>query len=148
MYLRSRKMIHTTVNDCKIIDIRKYADTRGYLSVIEGGIDIPFEIKRIYYLYMVPEAARGAHAHKELQQLMVATSGSVSVTLDDGKDKKTFVLDKPWKGLLVVPGLWRDLDNFAGGTVCMVLASEKYESEDYIRDYNEFLNMMGKTEIK
>lgn len=143
MYLRNRKMIHTTVNDCKIIDIRKYADTRGYLSVIEGGIDIPFEIKRIYYLYMVPEAARGAHAHKELQQLMVATSGSVSVTLDDGKDKKTFVLDKPWKGLLVVPGLWRDLDDFAGGTVCMVLASEKYESEDYIRDYNEFLKYKG-----
>ena len=136
-------MIHTTVNDCKIIDIRKYADPRGYLSVIEGGIDIPFEIKRIYYLYMVPEAARGAHAHKELQQLMVAMSGSVSVTLDDGKDKKTFVLDKPWKGLLVVPGLWRDLDNFAGGTVCMVLASEKYESEDYIRDYNEFLKYKG-----
>lgn len=136
-------MKHTTVQDCRIIDIRKYTDNRGYLSVIEGGIDIPFEIKRIYYLYMVPEAARGAHAHKELQQLMVATSGSVSVTLDDGKDKKTFVLDKPWKGLLVVPGLWRDLDNFAGGTVCMVLASEKYESEDYIRDYNEFLKYKG-----
>ena len=136
-------MTHTTVNDCKIIDIRKYADTRGYLSVIEAGIDVPFEIKRIYYLYMVPEAARGAHAHKELQQLMVATSGSVSVTLNDGRDKKTFVLDKPWKGLLVVPGLWRDLDNFAGGTVCMVLASEKYEAADYIRDYNEFLKYKG-----
>ena len=136
-------MKNTSVNDCKIIDIRKFTDNRGYLSVIEGGEDIPFEIKRIYYLYMVPEAARGAHAHKELQQLMVATSGSVSVTLDDGKDKKTFVLDKPWKGLLVVPGLWRDLDNFAGGTVCMVLASEKYESEDYIRDYNEFLKYKG-----
>lgn len=143
MYLRNRKMIHTTVNDCKIIDIRKYTDNRGYLSVIEGGVDIPFDIKRIYYLYMVPEAARGAHAHKELQQLMVATSGSVSVTLDDGRDKKTFVLDKPWKGLLVVPGLWRDLDNFAGGTVCMVLASEKYEAADYIRDYNEFLKYKG-----
>jgi dTDP-4-dehydrorhamnose 3,5-epimerase-like enzyme len=136
-------MKHTTVHDCRIIDIRKFTDNRGYLSVIEGGMDIPFEIKRIYYLYMVPEAARGAHAHKELQQLMVATSGSVSVTLDDGKDKKTFVLDKPWKGLLVVPGLWRDLENFAGGTVCMVLASEKYESEDYIRDYNEFLKYKG-----
>lgn len=132
-------MRHTTVNDCRIIDIRKYTDNRGYLSVIEGGIDIPFEIKRIYYLYMVPEAARGAHAHKELQQLMIATSGSVHVTLDDGTEKKTFVLDKPWKGLLVTPGMWRDLDNFAGGTVCMVLASEKYVAEDYIRDYNEFL---------
>lgn len=132
-------MKHTTINDCRIIDIRKYADTRGYLSVIEGGEDIPFEIKRIYYLYMVPEAARGSHAHKQLQQLMVATSGSVHVTLDDGVNKKMFVLDKPWKGLLVVPGLWRDLDNFAGGTVCMVLASEHYVEEDYIRNYNEFL---------
>lgn len=132
-------MKHTTVDDCRIIDIRKYTDTRGYLSVIEGGKDIPFEIKRIYYLYMVPEAARGAHAHKQLQQLMVATSGSVHVTLDDGINKKKFVLDKPWKGLHVVPGLWRDLDNFAGGTVCVVLASEHYAEEDYIRNYEEFL---------
>ena len=132
-------MQHTTVNDSRIIDIRKYTDNRGYLSVIEGGTDIPFEIKRIYYLYMVPEAARGAHAHKELQQLMIATSGSVHVTLDDGTEKKTFVLDKPWKGLLVAPGMWRDLDNFAGGTVCMVLASEKYDAADYIRDYEAFL---------
>ncbi|MBR2486300.1 MAG: WxcM-like domain-containing protein [Paludibacteraceae bacterium] len=132
-------MKHTTVDDCRIIDIRKYTDTRGYLSVIEGGMDIPFEIKRIYYLYMVPEAARGAHAHKQLQQLMVATSGSVHITLDDGINKKTFVLDKPWKGLHVVPGLWRDLDNFAGGTVCVVLASEHYAEEDYIRNYEEFL---------
>ncbi|MBR5493695.1 MAG: WxcM-like domain-containing protein [Alistipes sp.] len=132
-------MKHTTVHDCRIIDIRKYTDNRGYLSVIEGGEDIPFEIKRIYYLYMVPEAARGAHAHKELQQLLVATSGSVDITLDDGKEKKTFHLDRPWKGLLVVPGLWRDLDNFSGGTVLMCLASEKYDEGDYIRDYNEFL---------
>ena len=132
-------MKHTTVHDCRIIDIRKYTDNRGYLSVIEGGEDIPFEIKRIYYLYMVPEAARGAHAHKELQQLLVATSGSVDITLDDGHEKKTFHLDRPWKGLLVVPGLWRDLDNFSGGTVLMCLASEKYDERDYIRDYDEFL---------
>ena len=132
-------MKHTTVNDCRIIDIRKYTDNRGYLSVIEGGTDIPFEIKRIYYLYMVPEAARGSHAHKELQQLLVATSGSVDITLDDGQEKKTFHLDRPWKGLLVVPGLWRDLDNFSGGTVLMCLASEKYDEGDYIREYDEFL---------
>ena len=134
---------HTTVDDCQIIDVRKYSDNRGFLSVIEGGIDIPFEIRRIYYLYMVPEASRGAHAHRQLQQLMVATSGSVHVTLDDGRQKKTFVLDKPWKGLYVAPGLWRDLDNFSGGTVCMVLASEKYEAEDYIRNYQEFLKFKG-----
>lgn len=133
----------TTVNDCGVIDIRKYYDNRGYLSVIEGGVDIPFEIRRIYYLYMVPETSRGAHAHKQLQQLMIATSGSVHVTLDDGRQRKTFVLDKPWKGLLVAPGLWRDLDNFSGGTVCMVLASEKYEAEDYIRDYQCFLSFKG-----
>ena len=132
-------MKHTTVNDCRIIDIRKYSDNRGYLSVIEGGEDIPFEIKRIYYLYMVPEAARGSHAHKELQQLLVATSGSVDITLDDGQEKKTFHLDRPWKGLLVVPGLWRDLDNFSGGTVLMCLASEKYDEGDYIREYDAFL---------
>ena len=132
-------MKHTTVHECRIVDIRKYSDNRGYLSVIEGGEDIPFEIKRIYYLYMVPEAARGAHAHKELQQLLVATSGSVDITLDDGHEKKTFHLDRPWKGLLVVPGLWRDLDNFSGGTVLMCLASEKYDEGDYIREYDEFL---------
>jgi dTDP-4-dehydrorhamnose 3,5-epimerase-like enzyme len=89
---------------------------------------------------MVPEAARGAHAHKQLQQLLVDTSGSVDITLDDGHEKKTFHLDRPWKGLLVVPGLWRDLDNFSGGTVLMCLASEHYEAEDYIRNYNDFLN--------
>ena len=129
----------TTVDDCKMVDIRKFSDDRGYLSVVEGELDIPFAIKRIYYLYMVPEAARGAHAHRQLQQLMIATSGSVHVTMDDGKNKKTFVLDKPWKGLLVAPGLWRTLDNFSGGAVCMVLASEHYEIDDYIRDYQEFL---------
>ena len=129
----------TTVDDCKLVDIRKFSDDRGYLSVVEGAVDVPFEIKRIYYLYMVPETARGAHAHKQLQQLMIATSGSVHVIMDDGKSKKTFVLDKPWKGLLVAPGLWRTLDNFSGGAVCMVLASEHYETADYIRDYEEFL---------
>ncbi len=133
----------TTVDDCKLVDIRRYNDSRGFLSVVEGGIDIPFEIRRIYYLYMVPEASRGAHAHKELKQFMIATSGSVHVTMDDGREKKTFVLDKPWKGLYVAPGLWRDLDNFSGGAVCMVLASERYEVEDYIRDYKEFLKYKG-----
>ena len=133
----------TTVEDCRMIDIRRFTDNRGYLSVVEGGIDIPFEIKRIYYLYMVPEAARGAHAHKQLEQLMIATSGSVHVTMDDGTNKKTFVLDKPWKGLLVAPGLWRTLDDFSNGAVCMVLASEVYQVEDYIRDYNDFLIYKG-----
>ena len=132
-------MKEATVDDCHMIDIRRFSDNRGYLSVVEGGVDIPFEIKRIYYLYLVPEASRGAHAHKQLQQLIIATSGSVHVTLDDGKNTKTFILDKPWKGLFVAQGLWRTLDNFSGGAVCMVLASEKYDADDYIRDYKEFL---------
>ena len=132
-------MKESTINDCKIIDIRRYTDTRGYLSVIENGLDIPFDIKRIYYLYMVPEVARGAHAHKALQQLLIATSGSVEVIMDDGVNKKSFVLDRPWKGLLIPSGLWRDLENFSGGAVLMCLASEKYDPSDYIRDYDEFL---------
>ena len=131
---------HTTVEDCRILDIRKYSDSRGYISVIEGRHDIPFEIRRVYYLYMVPEVSRGEHAHKTLQQLLVATSGSVHVTLDDGRNKQTFLLDKPWKGLLIVPGLWRTLSDFSGGAVCMVLASEPYDPEDYIRDYRVFLS--------
>ena len=134
---------NTTIDDCRLIEIRRFSDNRGYLSVVEGNTDIPFEIKRIYYLYMVPEASRGAHAHKQLQQLMIATSGSVHVTLDDGQNKKTFVLDKPWKGLLVVPGLWRTLTDFSGGAVCMVLASARYDTDDYIRDYNDFLKYKG-----
>lgn len=140
----------STVNDCRLIDIRKYSDARGYLSVIETDIDVPFEIKRIYYLYMVPETARGAHAHKELKQLLVATSGSVDVIMDDGTNKSIFRLDKPWKGLLVAPGLWRDLENFSGGAVLMCIASEKYDASDYIRDYNEFLayKELGSEEIK
>ena len=136
-------MKETTVSDCKIIDIRRYSDTRGYLSVIENDSDIPFEIKRVYYLYMVPEVARGAHAHKELQQLLIATSGSVDVIMDDGTNKATFHLDKPWKGLLIPPGLWRDLENFSGGAVLMCLASEKYDAADYIRDYGEFRAYKG-----
>ena len=131
-------MKNSTVNDCQIIDIRRYSDTRGYLSVVENGIDLPFDIKRIYYLYMVPEVARGAHAHKALQQLLIATSGSVKVIMDDGTSKKSFMLDKPWKGLLVPAGLWRDLENFSHDAVLLCLASEKYDETDYIRDYEEF----------
>lgn len=136
-------MKNSTVNDCQLMDIRRYSDTRGYLSVIENDLDIPFDIKRIYYLYMVPEVARGAHAHKELQQLLIATSGCVEVIMDDGKEKKSFLLDKPWKGLLIPPGLWRDLENFSHDAVLLCLASEKYDENDYIRNYDEFLKYKG-----
>ena len=137
-------MRNSKITDCQIIDIRRYSDNRGYLSVVENGIDIPFDIKRIYYLYMVPEVARGAHAHKQLQQLLIATSGSVDVIMDDGTNKQTFHLDRPWKGLLIPPGLWRDLENFSGGAVLMCLASEKYDANDYIRDYDEFIDFRNR----
>ena len=134
-----------TVDDVRIIELPKFLDARGNLSFAEQNNHIPFEIKRIYYLYMVPEVARGAHAHKQLQQLLIATSGSVDVIMDDGQEKKTFHLDRPWKGLLIPSGLWRDLENFSGGAVLMCLASEKYDAADYIRDYEEFLKYKGRS---
>lgn len=134
-------MKKTTIDDCRIIDLRKIHDVRGNLTPIEGGVDIPFDIKRIYYLYDVPGGeSRGSHAHKQLYQLIIAASGSFSIVLDDGKEKKSFNLNRSYKGLLIVPGIWRTLDNFSSGTVLLCLASQRYDADDYIRDYSEFLN--------
>ena len=135
-------MKNNTVYDCSLIELDKHhSDRKGNLSVVENGKEVPFDVKRVYYLYDVPGGeSRGGHAHKALCQLIIAASGSFSVTLDDGKDKKTFVLNRPYQGLLVVPGIWRTLDDFSSGSVCMVLASEKYDEGDYIRDYKEFVN--------
>ena len=133
-------MTQTTIHDCKLIDLRKIQDVRGNLTPIEGGVDVPFDIKRVYYLYDVPGGeSRGAHAHKELYQLIVAANGSFSVTLDDGKEKMLFNLNRSYYGLLVVPGIWRDLDDFSSGAVLLCLASEHYDAADYIRDYKEFV---------
>lgn len=130
-----------TISDCRIIELDKHhSDRKGNLSVVENGKDVPFEVRRVYYLYDVPGGeSRGGHAHKALRQLIVAVSGSFSVTLDDGKDKKTFVLNRPYQGLLVAPGIWRTLDDFSSGSVCLVLASEKYDKGDYFREYDDFL---------
>lgn len=134
----------TTINDCKLIDLRKIQDARGNLTPIEGGNDVPFDIKRIYYLYDVPGGeSRGAHAHKELQQLIIAASGSFTVTLDDGRNRKSFNLKRSYYGLLVVPGIWRDLDDFSSGAVLLCLASEHYDEKDYIRAYEEFKAYKG-----
>ena len=132
----------STVYDCNIIELDKHhSDRKGNLSVVENAITVPFDVKRVYYLYDVPGGeSRGGHAHKDLYQLIVAASGSFSVTLDDGNIKRTFLLNRPNYGLLVVPGIWRTLDDFSSGAVCMVLASEKYEESDYIRDYDEFVS--------
>lgn len=131
----------TSVYDCSIVEFNKHhSDRKGNLSVVENNNSVTFNVKRIYYLYDVPGgASRGAHAHKNLYQLIIAASGSFSVTLDDGNVKRTFLLNRPYQGLLVVPGIWRDLYDFSSGAVCLVLASEKYNASDYIRDYHEFL---------
>jgi oxalate decarboxylase/phosphoglucose isomerase-like protein (cupin superfamily) len=125
---------------CKIVDLPKISDPRGNLTFIEGGSDIPFDIQRVYYLYDVPGGSeRGGHAHKGLHQLIIAMSGSFDVVLDDGKGKKRVNLNRSYKGLYVCPMIWRKLDNFSSGSVCMVLASNRYDEEDYYRDYAEFI---------
>lgn len=129
------------VYDCTVIELNKHHAPQGNISVVENNKEVPFGIKRVYYLYDVPGGeSRGAHAHKELYQLIIAASGSFTVTLDDGEVKRTFLLNRPYQGLLIVPGIWRTLDDFSSGSVCMVLASEKYDEKDYIRTYEEFIN--------
>ena len=130
-----------SVFDCTIVELDKHhSDRKGNLTVVENGTTLPFDVKRVYYLYDVPGGeSRGAHAHRGLEQLIVAASGSFTVTLDDGKCKRTFFLNRPYQGLYVKPGLWRDLGEFSSGAVCMVLASEVYDAADYIRDYEEFV---------
>ena len=123
----------------KRILLPKIEERRGNLSVIENDT-VPFDIKRVYYLYDVPSGAeRGGHAHKEFQQFLVALSGSFDVVLNDGKEKQIITLNKPNEGLLINSGIWRELENFSSGTVCLVIASEVYIEDDYIRDFDEFL---------
>ena len=129
-----------SIDTCKIIQIPKISDKRGNLSFIEENKHIPFEIKRIYYLYDVPgDSVRAGHAHKNLHQLMIAISGSFDITLDDGVNKKTINLRKPYEGLYIPPMMWRDLDNFSSGSVCLVLASDYFDESEYYRNYNEFI---------
>lgn len=130
-----------TVEDCRIIELPKIQDRRGNLTFIENEKHIPFTIKRVYYLYDVPGGSeRGSHAHKQLHQFVVAMSGSFDVVLDDGRQKKRFQLNRSHYGLYVCPMMWRYLDNFSSGAVCMVLASELYCENDYIREYDTFIS--------
>lgn len=128
------------LKNCKIIDLPKILDNRGNLTFVEEGRHIPFNIKRVYYLYDVPGGAeRGGHAHKDLHQLIIAMSGSFDVVLGDGYEKKRIHLNRSYHGLYVCPMIWRELDNFSSGSVCMALASNFYDESDYYRDYNEYL---------
>lgn len=131
----------TSVFDCSVIELdRHHSQRKGDISVVENSITVPFDTKRVYYLYDVPGGMdRGGHAHKELKQLIVAASGCFTVELDDGSVKRSVVLNRPYQGLYIVPGIWRVLKDFSSGSVCLVLASEKYDPQDYIRDYDEFI---------
>lgn len=129
----------SSVYDCNIVEFDKNHEIKGNLTAVTNQLQIPFDIKRIYYLYDIPGGtSRGGHAHKDLKQLVFAISGSFDIILDDGKDKRIFNLSRPNLGLIIPPGLWRELDNFSSGSICMVLASELYDEKDYFRNYSEF----------
>lgn len=128
------------IENCKIIDLPKIYEPRGNLTFIEAGRHIPFDIKRVYYLYDVPGGSeRGGHAHKGLHQLIIAMSGSFDIHINDGGQTKTFHLNRSYNGLYICPMIWREIDNFSSGAVCMVLASNFYDEADYYRDYDEFV---------
>ena len=130
----------TNIFDCSILEIDKHHNDKGNLSVVENGKTVPFDVKRVFYLYDVPGGeSRGGHAHKEALQFVIAASGSFDITLYDGELKRTVTVNRPYMGLLIVPGIWGALDNFSSGSVCLVLTSTEYSEEEYIRDYNEFI---------
>lgn len=130
--------------EIKLIDLPKIVDPRGNLTFAEGEGHVPFPVRRAYWVYDVPAGeSRGGHAHKRLKQVVIALSGSFTVTLDNGNECKTVLLNHPWQGLLIDVNTWRTLDDFSSGAVCLVLASEHYDESDYIYDYDEFLNYVG-----
>lgn len=132
-------MKKNSVYDCTIVELPQVHNKAGNITAIENNKNIPFEVKRIYYLYDIPGGEdRGAHGHKELQQFIIAASGSFDVTLDDGVNKRTFSLNHPNRALHLVSGIWRELSNFSSGAICLVLASDKYIEQDYIRDYEYY----------
>ncbi|MDQ3205018.1 MAG: FdtA/QdtA family cupin domain-containing protein [Pseudomonadota bacterium] len=134
----------TTINDCCLVELPKITDVRGNLTFIESHRHAPFAIERVFYLYDVPTGAdRGAHAHREQHQFLICLSGSFDVALDDGRNRRVEHLNRPWKGLHIPPMIWAAEVNFDAGTVCLVLASDKYVEADYIRDYAEFLALRG-----
>lgn len=131
--------MNTSVYECSIIHLPKVHNQAGNLTSLENNKNIPFDVRRVYYLYDVPGGAeRGGHAHKKLEQFIISLSGSFDVLINDGINKKVVRLDRPYIGLHIIPGIWRELMNFSSGAICLVLASEKYEEADYLRDYETF----------
>ncbi len=134
--------MNNSVYDCVILPLNKIHNRAGNITIVEGQKNIPFDVRRIYYLYDIPGGeSRGGHAHKELYQLIVAASGSFDVLLDDSRNKKIVTLNRPDYGLMVVPRIWRELFEFSSGAICLVLASQKYDKDDYIRNYDNFINI-------
>lgn len=138
-------MINSTIYDCSIVHLSKIHNRAGNITVIEPMKNINFGIKRVYYLYDVPGGeSRGGHAHKELYQLVIAAGGSFDILLDDGMNRKVVNLNRPYFGIIIVPRIWREILNFSSGAICLVLASDVYDENDYIRSYNKFLNIKAK----
>jgi hypothetical protein len=128
------------IHNCYVVELTKIHNPAGNITFVQNMEHLPFSIRRIYYLYDVPGGSeRGGHAHKALYQLIVAASGSFEIVLDDGKNKKIIQLNRPYYGLLVIPGIWREIINFSSGAICLVMASEKYDENDYLRDYTNFI---------
>ena len=139
-------MLINTINNCKVIQLQKIYFREGNITPIEGLKNLPFEIKRVFYLYDIPGGeSRGAHAHKKCQQFLIAASGSFEVKVEDGENNKIFYLNQPYYGLYIPFGIWANQQNFSSGSVCLVMASEKYNEEEYIRDYQEYKKFIGKT---
>lgn len=136
-------MGRNSIKDCRIIEIPKIYDPRGSLSVIENSGLLPYDVQRVYYIYDIPAGVvRGGHSHKECKEFLVALSGSFEVVLKDGKEEKMVTLNRPDRGLFITSGIWRELENFSSGSVCLVLSSEKYSEDDYVRDYDTYLNLV------
>lgn len=141
------KHLCSSIHQCKLITLSRHHHENGNLTVVEDFNEVPFKIKRVYYLYDIPGGEeRGGHAHKALYQLIVAISGSFTVNITDGKESKSITLNRPYEALLIVPGIWRTLDNFSSGSVCAVIASELYDENDYIRNYDEFISLISNCE--
>ena len=138
-------MKRPSVHDCQLLELPRIYDRGGNITPLHGGGELPFDIKRVYYLYDVQGGeSRGGHAHKNLQQLIVAATGSFDLVLFDGKEKKTIQMNRPYQGVFIKPGIWRTLENFSSGSICLVLASDFYDETDYIRDYDDYLKYIDR----